>query len=78
MKSSEVGNLIGNGSHFQDVILQSRGREDLIEKNQDVQTDKKEGYIRKAISRVLVFEGYEHYAMRSRMNSLEFIERYLF
>ena len=73
-----MGDLIGNGSHFQDVILQSRGREGMIEKNQDVQTDKKQGYIRKAISRVLVLEGYEHSAMRSKMNSLEFIERFLF
>lgn len=35
--------LIGYGPHLEDIILQSLGREELIKKNQDIQTDKENG-----------------------------------
>jgi hypothetical protein len=40
-KRGEMGDLIRNGSHLKHIILQSMGRERLIEKNQDVQANKK-------------------------------------
>lgn len=55
-----MSDFVGDGSHFINIVLYSLRRENLIEKNQDIQTDKENSHIRKARSGILIFERNKH------------------
>lgn len=52
--------FIRDSTHPENVMLQSLGRENLIEENDDVQCDEKECNVRNAAGRILVFKRNEH------------------
>jgi len=56
----EMSYLLRDNSHFIDMIMELRRRNNLIKKNQDIEGDKKYGYIRETYSRIIIFEGDEH------------------
>ncbi len=47
--------FIRDSTHLENVMLQSLGRENLIEENDDVQSDNKDCYVRNPAGRILVF-----------------------
>lgn len=55
-----MSDFVRDGSHFINIVLQSLRRENLIEKNQDIQTYKKNSHIRKSRSGILIFERNKH------------------
>jgi len=60
MDGFEMGNLVRDGSHFIDGILEPFWRQQLIEKNQNIESDKENSYIRKTPGGVVIFEGNKH------------------
>lgn len=52
--------FIRDGTHLENEMLQSLGRKNLVEENNDIQSDKKNREIRKPAGRVLVFKRNEH------------------